>query len=233
MKIGIIGAMQEELEWLKSEMTIKQEIVVANCRLYEGILADQEVVVLQSGIGKVNAALSTTILHERFKPDYVINTGSAGGTDPNLNVGDVVIGTEVIHHDADATAFGYEYGQIPQMPEHYPSDRMLIDYAKASTQNLDPSIQVMEGLIGTGDSFMSDPERVKSVVDRLKEVKALEMEAASIAQVCYQYQTPFLIIRSISDVAGKESNISFDQFLPKAARNSAEMIVNILKQINN
>lgn len=231
MKFGIIGAMEQELEWLKSEMSIEQELVVANCKFYEGTLAGQEVVLLLSGIGKVNAALSTTILHERFKPDYVINTGSAGGTDPELNVGDVVIGTEIIHHDADATAFGYEYGQIPQMPEHYPSDQTLVKYANAATKQVDPDINVMNGLIGTGDSFMSDAKRVQEVVDKLKEVKALEMEAAAIAQVCYQYDTPFIIIRSISDVAGKDSDLSFDQFLSKAARNSAEMIVQILKQV--
>ncbi|SEP91766.1 5'-methylthioadenosine/S-adenosylhomocysteine nucleosidase [Piscibacillus halophilus] len=230
MKFGIIGAMEQELEWLLSKMTVENETTVANCKFYEGTLAGQDIVLLQSGIGKVNAALSTTILHERFKPDYVINTGSAGGTDPILNVGDVVIGTTITHHDADATAFGYQYGQIPQMPENYQSDVKLIEDAKLATKEINDHVQVVEGMIGTGDSFMSDEERVKQVVTLIDGLKALEMEAAAIAQVCYQYQTPFLIIRSISDVANKESNISFEKFLERAARNSAEMIVEILKR---
>ncbi|TFB24885.1 5'-methylthioadenosine/adenosylhomocysteine nucleosidase [Filobacillus milosensis] len=231
MKIGIIGAMEQELEWLLSEVDITNEKTVANCKFYEGKMAEKDVVVLQSGIGKVNAALSTTILHEQFKPDYVINTGSAGGTDPSLNVGDIVIGRAILHHDADATAFGYDYGQIPQMPKIYESNERLADQATKVIESVDSAIQVVEGMIGTGDSFMSDEQRVMTVVEQIPEVKALEMEAAAIAQVCYQYQTPFLIIRSLSDIAGKESNVSFEQYLNQAAKNSAGLIVNMLKSM--
>ncbi len=230
MKYAIIGAMEEEVEAVKKRVDVISSTNIANCTFYEATYNGHEIILLQSGIGKVNAALSTTILHERFKPDYVINTGSAGGSDASLNVGDVVIGEEVIHHDADATAFGYAYGQIPQMPEAFKSDENLIQRAKRAIEDLDGDFQKVVGLIGTGDSFMADESRVKGVVERFPNVKALEMEAVSIAQICYQYGTPFLIIRSLSDIAGKTSEISFDQFLGTAAENSAAFILTMLTQ---
>ncbi|MDV2581069.1 5'-methylthioadenosine/S-adenosylhomocysteine nucleosidase [Alkalibacillus haloalkaliphilus] len=229
MKYGIIGAMEEELDWLKSQVNINEELVVANCKFYVGEFAGQEVVLLQSGIGKVNAAISTTILHERFAPDYVINTGSSGGVDPDLDVGDIVIGTETVHHDADATGFGYQYGQIPQMPETFPSNEQLVYKAEKVKEVLPSDVKVTKGLIGTGDSFMSDLDRVTKVSERFPSIKALEMEAVSIAQVCYQYDTPCLIIRSLSDIAGKESDISFKEYLDRAAKNSASFILEMLK----
>ncbi|MBR7553368.1 5'-methylthioadenosine/S-adenosylhomocysteine nucleosidase [Allobacillus sp. GCM10007491] len=228
MKYAIIGAMEEEVEAIQKRITIHSSKTIANCKYDLGSYGDHEIILLQSGIGKVNAALSTTILHERFKPDYVINTGSAGGTDPSLEVGDVVIGEKILHHDADATAFGYKFGQIPQMPEVFTSDDQLIQRAKDSMEELTGDFQKVVGMIGTADTFMSDADRVSQVVSRFPEVKALEMEAAAIAQVCYQYETPFLIVRSLSDIAGKTSEVSFEKFLAKAAENSASFILNML-----
>ncbi|MET3682493.1 adenosylhomocysteine nucleosidase [Alkalibacillus flavidus] len=228
MRYGLIGAMDEEVEWLKSQMTVDYEETIANCHFIVGQLHDHDVVLLRSGIGKVNAAISTTLLHERFQPDYVINTGSSGGVDQSLNVGDIVIGTETIHHDADATAFGYTHGQIPQMPARFRSDDELVKRAQQAKEILPDDVTVAEGLIGTGDSFMSDYERVQTVAKRFPDVKALEMEAVSIAQVCHQYDTPCLIIRSLSDIAGQSSDISFEAYLEKAAKNSATLIAEML-----
>ncbi|NIK11294.1 5'-methylthioadenosine/S-adenosylhomocysteine nucleosidase [Alkalibacillus almallahensis] len=229
MRYGLIGAMDEEVSWLKSQMTVEREETIAHCHFIIGHLHGHEVVLLRSGIGKVNAAISTTILHERFQPDYVINTGSSGGVDQALRVGDLVIGIETLHHDADATAFGYTYGQIPQMPARFYSDEQLVKQAQSAKSILPEDITVVEGLIGTGDSFMSDYERVLQVAERFSDVKALEMEAVSIAQVCHQYQTPYLIIRSLSDIAGQSSDISFEAYLDKAAKHSALLIAEILK----
>lgn len=145
-----------------------------------------------------------------------------------MEVGDIVIGENILHHDADATAFGYKFGQIPQMPEVFTSDDQLVQRAKESIERLTGDFQKVVGIIGTADSFMSDAERVSQVIERFPEVKALEMEAAAIAQVCYQYGTPFLIIRSLSDIAGKTSEVSFEKFLEKAAENSATFILNML-----
>jgi len=181
---------------------------------------------LRSGIGKVNAAMSTAILLERFKPDYVINTGSAGGLNPELNVGDVVISTDVRHHDVDVTAFGYEYGQVPQLPAAFEAEVSLVTVAESCAKEIE-GIQVVKGLITTGDSFISKPEQAGFIKSKFTNLQAVEMEAAAIAQVAYQFGTPFVIIRSLSDIAGKESNLSFDQFLETAAVHSATLVMKI------
>ncbi|WP_077703476.1 5'-methylthioadenosine/S-adenosylhomocysteine nucleosidase [Virgibacillus dokdonensis] len=227
MTIGIIGAMDEEIAFLKDAMYIKKELEVANCLFIEGQLYDKEVVLLQSGIGKVNAAMATTILHERFAPNYIINTGSAGGFATDLEIGDVVISTQVVHHDVDATAFDYAYGQVPQMPAMYDADVNLV--AKVVNVLTDLDISYKKGIIATGDSFMSDGKHVTFVREKFPTMIAAEMEAAAIAQVCYQYATPFVIIRALSDIAGKESSVSFDAFLKTAATNAANIIIKFIQ----
>lgn len=227
MKIAIIGAMEEEVTLLREKMDEKTQEVIAGCEYTSGKMDGAEVVLLRSGIGKVNAALSTAILLERYKPDYVINTGSAGGFNPKLNVGDVVISTEVRHHDVDVTVFGYEYGQVPQLPPAFEADSRLIQVAEDCAKEI-KDIQVVRGLIATGDSFMNDPARVEFIRDKFTDLQAVEMEAAAIAQVSYQFGTSFVVIRSLSDIAGKESDVSFDQFLEKAALHSADLVMKIV-----
>jgi len=230
VKIAIIGAMEEEVAILRNQIESSSTDTIANSEYTSGKLKGADVVLLKSGIGKVNAAMSTAVLLYHYQPDVVINTGSAGGLNPELQVGDIVISTEVRHHDVDATVFGYEYGQVPQMPAAYLADKRLIETAARSAETL-TGVQVVKGLITTGDSFMSDPDRVESIRHKWNDLQAVEMEAAAIAQVCYQFGTPFVIIRSLSDIAGKESNISFDQYLEKAARNSAELVVKIVESL--
>jgi adenosylhomocysteine nucleosidase len=133
----------------------------------------------------------------------------------------------VVHHDVDVTAFGYEYGQVPGMPARYQANKTLIDIAKRGAQEIS-DVQVVTGLIATGDSFMNDPERVEFVRGKFPELCAVEMEAAAIAQVCTQFAVPFVIIRALSDIAGKESDISFEQFLDTAAKHSARLVVSML-----
>ncbi|WP_313803199.1 5'-methylthioadenosine/S-adenosylhomocysteine nucleosidase [Cytobacillus sp.] len=227
MKIAIIGAMEEEVTLLREKIEDKTQEVIAGCEYTSGKMDGVDVVLLRSGIGKVNAALSTAILLERYKPDYVINTGSAGGFNPQLNVGDVVISTEVRHHDVDVTVFGYEYGQVPQLPPAFVADSRLVEVAEECAKAI-KNIQVVRGLIATGDSFMNDPARVEFIRDKFTDLQAVEMEAAAIAQVSYQFGTPFVVIRSLSDIAGKESDVSFDQFLEKAALHSADLVMKIV-----
>ncbi|MBU8879480.1 5'-methylthioadenosine/S-adenosylhomocysteine nucleosidase [Bacillus sp. FJAT-29790] len=227
MKIAIIGAMEEEVTLLREKIEDRGQEIIAGCEFTTGKMDGAEVVLLRSGIGKVNAAMSTTILLERFKPDFVINTGSAGGLNPELNVGDAVISTEVRHHDVDVTAFGYEYGQVPQLPAAFEADSRLVQIAENCAQEI-KDIQVVRGLIATGDSFMNDPVRVDFIRDKFTDLQAVEMEAAAIAQVSYQFGTPFVVIRSLSDIAGKESGISFEQFLEKAALHSANLVMKIV-----
>ncbi|PAV28980.1 5'-methylthioadenosine/S-adenosylhomocysteine nucleosidase [Virgibacillus profundi] len=229
MTIGIIGAMDEEVALLQENMTEKEESTVANCLFVKGKLHGRNVVLLKSGIGKVNAAMATTILHERFSPTHVINTGSAGGFAQNLEVGDVVISNQVVHHDVDVTAFDYEYGQVPGMPAMFTADSELVLKAVSAVNEI--NLQYEEGIIATGDSFMEDPERVAFVNEKFPAMIASEMEAAAVAQVCYQYNKPFVIIRALSDIAGKQSAVSFDDFLEKAAKNAAQLIMAIIKKM--
>lgn len=232
MKVAIIGAMEEEVRILREQLQNTKQEVIAGCEFTEGTLNDVEVILLKSGIGKVNAALSTSILLDRFKPDYVINTGSAGGFHESLNVGDVVISTEVRHHDVDVTAFGYEYGQVPGLPAAFIPDEELVQIAEEKAKEI-TDIQVVKGAIATGDSFMNDKNRVDFIRTKFPALYAVEMEAAAIAQVCHQFGTPFVIIRALSDIAGKESNVSFEQFLDKAALHSTKMVVNIVDELKH
>jgi adenosylhomocysteine nucleosidase len=230
MKIAIIGAMEEEVTILRDKIEEREETVIANCEFSTGRLNGADVILLKSGIGKVNAAMSTAILLERFRPDYVINTGSAGGFLSTLNVGDVVISNEVVHHDVDVTAFGYEYGQVPGMPARYKADETLVKIAEQNAKQI-KDIQVVTGLIATGDSFMNDPARVEFVRGKFPDLCAVEMEAAAIAQVCTQFAVPFVIIRALSDIAGKESDVSFEQFLDTAAKHSADLVLSIVSSL--
>ncbi|SFL79706.1 adenosylhomocysteine nucleosidase [Gracilibacillus orientalis] len=229
--IGIIGAMDEEVELLKEKMDITETERIANSDLFVGKLEGKEVVLLKSGIGKVNAAIATTILLERYQPGFVINTGSAGGFHNDLEVGDIVISTEVVHNDVDVTAFDYDYGQVPGLPPTFQADPILIEKAMLAAKQLD-GIEAMKGLISTGDSFMQEEAKVQFIREKFPEMIAAEMEAAAIAQVCYQYSRPFVIIRALSDIAGKDSSVSFDAFLQKAAANAANLIMDVVRNTN-
>ncbi|MEK0286667.1 5'-methylthioadenosine/S-adenosylhomocysteine nucleosidase [Caldifermentibacillus hisashii] len=230
MKIAVIGAMEEEVIILRNQLENNKTEIIANSEFSSGTYGGKDVVLLKSGIGKVNAAMSTTILIERYHPDLIINTGSAGGLNPELNVGDLVISDDVCHHDVDATVFGYAYGQVPQMPAAYQADERLIQVAEEAARSLE-GIQVKKGRIASGDSFMSDPDRVQMVAEKFPGLQAVEMEAAAIAQVAYQYGLPFVIIRALSDIAGKESDLSFEQFLQTAALNSANLVIEIIRKL--
>lgn len=175
------------------------------------------------------AAIGTTLLLEHCQPDIVINTGSAGGLDPNLNVGDIVVSTEVRYHDADVTAFGYEPGQMAQCPPAFMADPKLIALAEKCIQQLD--MNAVRGLVCSGDAFINGAEPLARIKKTFPQVAAVEMEATAIGQVCHQFAVPFVVVRAISDVADKESHTSFDEFLPVAARQSSLMIAAILAEL--
>ncbi|MBN2658328.1 MAG: 5'-methylthioadenosine/S-adenosylhomocysteine nucleosidase [Spirochaetales bacterium] len=232
MKIGIIGAMAEEIEDLKNRMGSFKTEERAGFTFYSGKLKNEEIILLLSGIGKVNAAMGTTLMIERYSPDCIINTGSAGGFSPDLSIGDVVISTEVRHHDVDATVFGYEYGQVPRMPAAFIPNNILVEIAEKAVDKLD-NVGTMKGLIATGDSFMHKDDHIHAVREKLPTIMAAEMEAASIAQCCHNYALPFVIIRAISDITGdKDNQVEFEDFLKVAAVNSATMVMEIIALIN-
>lgn len=226
MKIAIIGAMAQEVEILKNYMADPKVTEIAGCKIYEGKIDRVNVALLQSGIGKTAAAIGTTLLLQQTHPDLVINTGSAGGLSKNLNVGDIVISTEVCHHDVDVTAFGYKKGQLPANPPTFVADPQLSELAEKETKKA--GFNVVSGLICSGDLFVNGVEVIDKICHDFPSTIAVEMEAASIAQVCHAFGVPFVVVRAISDVADKESHLSFDEFLPLAAENSSTIVVNML-----
>lgn len=228
--VAVIGAMPQEVVRLVEQLDNASELEVAGAHFHSGLLHGINVVVLQSGIGKVNVTASTAILIERFAPRCIINTGSAGGFGDHMQIGDVVISSEVRHHDVDVTAFGYEMGQVPGMPPAYIPNPALVTIARNSIQSLG-NLNVHEGLICTGDSFMSDPVRVQHVRELFPTMLAAEMEAAAIAQTCYLYGCPFVIIRALSDIAGQNAELSFDQFIIQAGEHSARMVSEMVKHL--
>ncbi len=232
MKLGIIGAMPVEVDLLKSKLQNGQTEQESAFEFYSGTIDGIKVIVLLSGIGKVSAAIATVLLIERYQPDYIINTGTAGGL-RGVKMGDLVIGTEVGYHDADVTAFGYELGQMAQQPVRFVSDAFLLNVVNKAIESLTVQQNVFQGIILSGDSFMSDSERVNQVRDDFPKALAVEMESAAIAQTCAQLKVPFIVVRAISDLAGEGNSKSYDTFVKEAGRISAEMIINCIKMIKN
>lgn len=229
-KIGIIGAMPQEIEILRSLMVEPKLTEIAGCKIFEGKINNRNVALLQSGIGKVAAAVGTTLLLELAKPDMIINTGSAGGLDRQLNVGDIVISNEVRHHDVDVTAFGYEKGQLPANPAAFLPNMQLVEVAQKEVQKAGTNAVI--GLICSGDAFINGAEKLDQIYCDFPTVAAVEMEAAAIAQVCHAFDVPFVVVRAISDVADKASHLSFDEFLPLAAEKSSEIVLAMLNTLN-
>lgn len=229
MTIGLIGAMDEEIKLLKESMVNPKTEEIASMQFTTGKIAGRDVVLLKSDIGKVNAAIGTTLLNYIFSPRCIINTGSAGGFHHDLNVGDVVISSAVVYHDVDVTAFGYDYGQVPKMPTYYEPDQKLVAIAEKCAQFMES--RVVKGVIASGDTFMNDVNRIEDIRKKFTNVYAVEMEAGSIAQVCYRFQVPFVIIRSLSDIAGKNAEITFDEYLHIAAENSAQQILLMIEEL--
>lgn len=228
--IGVIGAMEEEVQYLREQLEQREDLNLAGYEFHSGVLKGQQVVLLKSGIGKVNAAIGTTIMLERFAPDCIINTGSAGGFASDLEIGDVVISSEVRQHDFDLTVFGYEHGQVPQMPPAFTPDPLLVEIAETSIHTVH-DVKTVMGLIATGDAFMNCPDKVAETRAKFPSMLAVEMEAGAIAQTCFRFDVPFIIFRALSDIAGKESSISFKEFLEQAGVHSANMVIEMIREL--
>ena len=229
MKIGIVGAMALEVEILANLMQEKTETTVGSAVIFEGKINGKQVALLQSGIGKVAAAMGTTALLQLTKPDVVINTGSAGGVAQGLNVGDIVISQETAYHDADVTAFGYAKGQLPACPATFQSDAKLT--ALAAQIAKEQGHNVKYGLICSGDSFIAGGERLDQIKADFPNVTAVEMEAAAIAHVCHAFNVPFVVVRAISDAGDGKASMSFADYLPLAAQMSSQMVLGMLEQL--
>jgi len=235
--IGIIGAMEDELSLLCETMGKVNAQKSGVFEFQTGKIEGKDVTILLCGIGKVNAAVGCALLIQQFKPDCVINTGSAGGIHPELKVGDAIISTGLVYHDVDVTAFNYLPGQLPKQPQIFPVDENLVKTAEDAVDELKrekilpDSFNHCRGLIGSGDVFLHKPENIACVRRIFPDVTAVEMEGAAIAHCCHLFSVPVLVIRALSDVAGTESPVSFDEFLPVASKHSAHIVMRIIRKM--
>lgn len=229
MKVGILVAMEEEIKRLTEEITDAYTTTIAKQTFYDGYIHNHPVTIVQSGIGKVNASIATTLLIQTFDVDVVINTGSAGGIGEGLSIGDLVISTELTYNDADNREFGYTYGQIPQMPERYITDDLLRKMIEKVAGTEDWFVQ--SGLIVTGDSFISSGAQIDKIKDFFPEALVTEMEGAAVAQTCAQFDIPYAVIRAVSDTADEEATVNFDEFVLLAGQRSAELVMALIEEL--
>jgi adenosylhomocysteine nucleosidase len=233
--IGIIGAMEAEVALLRDWLGSPESNRIGGFEFFRGALEGEPVVLLRCGIGKVNAAVGCALLIDHYKPGLVINTGSAGGIDPKLTFGDAIISTGLCYHDVDVTGFNYAPGQVPGQPAVFPVEETLAGQAETAVRELKTegilpeSFNHVRGIIASGDVFMHEPEKIRGLRETFPNVRAVEMEGAAVAHACGLFSVPFLIIRSLSDIAGLESPVTSEQFLPIAARHSAEIVRRIVK----
>lgn len=223
MKIGIIGAMEIEVETLIDELSDCVRTQYAGMDFCEGALGDVSCVVVRSGVGKVNAALCAQVLIGRFGVTHVLNTGAAGSLDASINIGDIVVSTDCVQHDVDATIFGYELGQIPGMPVSYESSALMGESIVESARRAASDIGVHRGRIASGDRFVGDAETKSRIIANFGAV-CCDMEGAAIAQACCVNEIPFVVVRSISDKADGSDFVAYDEFERKAARDSARIV---------
>lgn len=219
--------MEEELRTLLPQLQESQNEDVLGKTYYTGRIGEHQVVLVQSGIGKVMSAMSVAILVDHFNVDAIINTGSAGAVADGLSVGDVVVASNLAYHDVDVTAFGYSFGQMAGQPLLFESDSQLVDvFRKALKQQGLPS---HIGLIVTGDSFIASQEKISQIKGHFPEVLAVEMEGAAIAQAAQNCGKPFVVVRAMSDTANHDANISFDEFIIEAGQKSAQTLLQFLQ----
>lgn len=227
-RIGIIGAMELEVEQLKERMSIDRIVTKASMEFFTGTLNGVDVVIVRSGIGKVNAALCVQILADVFQVTHVINTGVAGSLNASLDIGDILVSRDALHHDVDVTIFGYQPGEVPQMGfREFKANEAMIDAAVTSCQKVNPDINVRIGRVVSGDQFISSKE-IKQKLITTFDGDCAEMEGASIAHGAYLNRIPFVIIRAISDKADDSAEMDYPSFEKEAAKHSAKLVEHMI-----
>lgn len=230
MMIGIIGAMEVEVEKLRDAMDITGKQNVAGMVFYCGRINDTEVVLVRSGVGKVNAAVCTQILCDLYGVDVVLNTGIAGSLCADINIGDIVISTDAVQHDMDARYFGYDPGVIPQQDVSvFVADEALADKAVAACKKVNPDISVFRGRVLSGDQFIADKGKKQWLSDTFGGM-CTEMEGAAIAHAAYRNGVPFLIVRAISDKADDSATEDYTTFEAKAIEHMVKLTLELLKE---
>ena len=229
--IGIIGAMEEEVAALKEDMDIQETVEQASMVFCKGKLCGKDVVVVRSGIGKVNAGICAQILVDRFRADMLISTGIAGSLDARIDIGDMVISTDALHHDMDATIFGDAIGQIPRMDTlAFPADEELVQKAAKANEKANPDIRTFTGRVASGDQFISSGEAKEKIVENFHPL-CVEMEGAGIAQAAYLNKVSYVIIRAISDKADNSATLDYPTFERQAIAHSVRLMKELLTMI--
>lgn len=228
--VGIIFAMEEELEELLKYLKIEKEYTIFDLSFYEGIINGVYCVMVRSGVGKVNAARATQILIDNIKVDYIFNIGVAGGISKSLKVGDIVIGEKLVQHDFDITAFNHDKGYIPEIGVYIQTDDYLFRLANNVLKS-DDKINVVSGVISSGDIFCTEVKMGQKINSKFNAL-CVEMEGASIAQICYLNHIPFLVLRSISDTPNNDNVITYEEFLKYSSKNIAYAMSKILLKLN-
>ena len=227
MKIAILGAMPEEIEPLLKELNPKK-IEFANNKFYFANFASHELIIAYSKIGKVNSAITATLMIEKFGAQKLLFTGVAGALKNGFKIGDLLYATKVVQHDLDITAFGHPYGFVPESPIFVETDENLNKIAVGVAANL--GINLKNGIVASGDQFVCDEER-KNWIEQTFDASAVEMEGASVAQVCHALHTPFFMLRAISDEAGSKAEFDFDEFMVKSAEISAKFALKMVENL--
>lgn len=230
-KTGIIGAMELEVEQLIAELVNDKITTKAGMDFHEGLLNGASVVIVRCGIGKVNAALCVQILADIFHVTHVINTGVAGSLNTGLDIGDILISRDALHHDMDVTVFGYQLGEVPQMGfREFKADETLITLAENACRKANPDVNVVLGRVVSGDQFISSKETKEHLISTFQGDCA-EMEGASIAHGAYLNGIPFVIIRAISDKADDSAEMDYPTFEKAAAKHSAALVREMVREI--
>ena len=226
MKIGIIVAEPEEQEAIEKIMKIEERKKIYELTFIEGKIKGKNSILVKCGVGKVNAGRTTQLLIDKYKPDYIINTGVAGALNPMLNIGDIVIGTTMVQHDFDITAFGHAKGYITGIGDKIYSDDTLIRKIEQAIDNQeDRTYKIKKGTIASGDIFCTEVGMRDKIYAKF-DAECVEMEGAAVAQVCYLCNVPFVVLRSISDTPNGENTVTYEQFI----KPTAERCENILKE---
>ena len=226
--IAILGAMQEEITPILEMVGEYKTTEYANNKFYEANYKGNDLVIAYSKIGKVNAAITATLMIEKFKASKLLFTGVAGSLDESLKIGDMLYATSLVQHDLDITAFGHPYGFVPGTSIFVKSDETLNELAKNVASKKDMNLN--SGIIATGDQFICDNEK-KEWIKKIFNASATEMEGASVALVCETLGVPFFILRAISDGAGNEAEFDFDKFLQDSANVSAKFILEMVESL--
>lgn len=221
--IGIIVATTEELEAIKEIMTELETKVIYDLVFYKGKVKNNNYILVQCGVGKVNAARTTQILTDNFSLQYIVNVGVAGGLNNNLQIGDIVIGKNLVQHDFDITAFGHEKGYITDTGKIFKSDEALV--AKFEKINIDDT-KIITGTIASGDIFVQDIKMKEKIYTKFN-CDCVEMEGAAIGQVCFLNKLPFIVIRAISDIPNEKNHIEYEKFVKMASEKCAKIIKQI------